>query len=256
MCLILFAWDYHDRFKLVVAANRDEFYKRPTTPADFWTEHPHILAGKDLEAGGTWMGITKDGRFAAVTNFRDPANIKLEAPSRGQLTTDFLLSNLTPEEYLRKIQPKAHFYNGFNLLLSDLHHLFYYSNIENSIKNVKPGIYGLSNHFLDTGWPKVVKGKSLLEDLISNNNIEVESILNILDHREIADDQDLPSTGVPIELERSLSSMHINTEKYGTRCATVALIDKTDQVIYSERSFEKPSDKVHEQSFQFPIKLD
>jgi uncharacterized protein with NRDE domain len=159
MCLILFAYQIHPRYRLVLGANRDEFYARPTAPLDFWQDHPQVLAGRDLEQHGTWMGVTRNGRWAAVTNYRDLRIMKTDAHSRGHLVADFLLSHVPPHAYMRQIATKADQYNGFNLIVGDSAELVYFSNRERKIRLLGPGLYGLSNHLLDTAWPKVARGK-------------------------------------------------------------------------------------------------
>ena len=150
MCLIVFANKVHPKYKFIFAANRDEFYDRPTEQADFWKDHSELLAGKDLQAGGTWMGITKGGRFAAVTNYRDLINIKEDAPSRGMLTLDFLNSDIHAEKYYEKLKPSLQDYNGFNLILGSINELFYFSTHTNELEKLEPGIYGLSNATINT----------------------------------------------------------------------------------------------------------
>ena len=158
MCLILFAYRSLPDYRLVLAANRDEFYDRPTRHVAFWDDAPEILAGRDLKAGGTWMGITKKGRFAAITNYRDSGMTIENAPSRGDLVKDFLIGKSRPHDYLESLQNKGQDYNGFNLIIGDGNELFYYSNRDGNIHNIEPGVHGLSNHLLNTPWPKVAQG--------------------------------------------------------------------------------------------------
>ena len=168
MCLIFFSLNQHPTYKLILAGNRDEFYGRKTAPANFWSQHPAIVGGCDLEAiqpdgtCGTWMGLSKTGKLGFITNFRDPKNINPKAPSRGQLVSDFLIGNQEAEPYMRDIQTRASQYNGFNLVVGDTNKLYYLSNYQNEIKKLTSGFYGLSNHLLDTPWPKVAKGKSAI----------------------------------------------------------------------------------------------
>jgi len=199
MCLILFAWNTNPKHHLVVAANRDEFFKRPSAPAGFWPEYPGLLAGKDLKAGGTWLGITAAGRFTAITNYRDLSNIKADAPSRGELTLDYLTSSSSPRQYLESIAKVADQYNGFNLLVGDLNELFYFSNIEGQIKKLEPGLYGLSNHLLDTDWPKVDRGKQLLNQVVKSDQVSPSDMLAILANDELSPDDMLPNTGIPLD---------------------------------------------------------
>lgn len=196
MCLILFGFNIHQDYKLILIGNRDEFYDRPTAAAAFWDKAPHLLAGKDLLAGGTWFGITKSGRLAGISNYRDPKSLKKDAPSRGRLISRFLLSDDSPP-YLEGVIKDESRYNGFNLIIGDREELFWYSNMGKGMRKLSPGIYGLSNHLLDTPWSKVVKGKSELTRLISETvTPEPEEFFNMLSDRSPAVDSDLPDTGV------------------------------------------------------------
>jgi uncharacterized protein with NRDE domain len=237
MCLILFAYRAHPRYPLVVAANRDEWFRRPTAPAGFWSDAPEVLAGRDLEAGGTWLGVTRGGRFAALTNFRDPATLRDDAPSRGALVSDFLTSSTDADAYLRSVRRDADRYNGFNLVLGDQTSLRYFSNREGDARALHPGIYGLSNHLLDAPWPKVRAGKARLGALL-DGEIDAEALLDLLDDSQVAPDAELPRTGVPLELERALSPRRIRAGDYGTRSSTVLLVAQDGEVSLLERSFD------------------
>jgi uncharacterized protein with NRDE domain len=240
MCLILFAFNIHQDYKLILIGNRDEFYDRPTEPASFWDEAPHVLAGKDRLAGGTWFGITKNGRLAGISNYRDPNSLKKDAPSRGRLISRFLLSDESPQSYLEGVIKDKSRYNGFNLILGDKEELFWYSNRGKGMRKLSPGIYGLSNHLLDTPWPKVVKGKYELTRLISETSIpEPEEFFNMLSDRTPAVDSDLPYTGVGTERERMLSPIFILSPDYGTRSSTLLFIDRNDFVTFIEKTFNK-----------------
>ena len=250
MCLIIFAFQTHPRYKLILAANRDEYYHRPTAPAGWWKEARFLLAGKDLEAGGTWMGITKKGKLAALTNYRGTPSHKKNAPSRGALVTQYLLSNISSREYLEELRAKRSEYSGFNLILGDMDQLCYYSNRQNKILHVPPGVHGLSNDSLDTPWPKVVKGKQILEQqVLSQPEISLASIFSLLEDTEMAPDHQLPDTGVGIEYERTLSPIFIKSPQYGTRSSTVLLVDKDNRVTFAERGFVPPS----ERKYQFKV---
>lgn len=242
MCLILFAYESHPKYKLVVAANRDEFYSRPTSPADFWQDNPEILAGRDLREGGTWMGITTNGRFAALTNYRDPSRNKKTAPSRGHLVQRFLDSTMTPSAYIDQIPDAGKEYNGFNLLIGEHDSLYYYSNREQILRPVSPGIHGLSNALLNDPWPKVIKGKQALEMALQHDEVKSEQLFAILVDQEPVEDQELPDTGVGLEMERGLAPAFVTMSGYGTKTSTVILIDHSDQVRFWERSFteERP----------------
>lgn len=236
MCLILFAHRAHPAYRLVVAANRDEWFQRPTAPAAYWADAPEILAGRDLEQGGTWLGVTKQGRFAAITNFRDPGNHRAEAPSRGGLVSAFLRTAIAPAAYLEQLRPGASAYNGFSLLVGDPTSLGYFSNREDRIRDLEPGIYGLSNHLLDVQWPKVQIGKERLAAWLDDDR-GPEALLTLLDDKRAAPDAALPRTGVSLEWERRLSSLRIVGEGYGTRSSTAVVIGSGGEIRFLERSF-------------------
>lgn len=234
MCLILVAWRSHPEYPLVVAANRDEFYRRPTLPAAFWPDHPQVLAGRDLEAGGTWMGITRQGRFAALTNFRDPARHKPEAPSRGWLVADFLTGTQSIDAYLDGLDAAA--CNGFNLLLGDGARLVAFSNISNARHELAPGLYGLSNALLDTPWPKVSSGKTALEAAVADLPGET-GLWQLLRDDTTHPDGVLPQTGVPLEWERLLSAAFVLSPDYGTRSSTVLTVSAGGVVSFDEQAW-------------------
>lgn len=253
MCLILFAWKVHKNFPLILIANRDEFYERPTAPAAFWDGAPGLLAGRDLQEGGTWLGITRRGKLAALTNYRDPASLKSNAPSRGHLVSDYLRGRQTPENYLARIKPKAGQYNGFNLLIGDVSKLFCFSN-RNGLHTVSAGIHGMSNHLLDTPWPKVERGKQALNELIGRKrNPSPEALLDLLADRSRPPDEQLPITGVGLEWERVLSPLFIESRGYGTRSSTVLTIDRAGRVTFVERVFNGGADPWMTSRFDFPI---
>ena len=254
MCLLLLALKSHPVYKLVIAANRDEFYDRPTAPPSFWNDRPDLLAGRELRAGGTWFGISKKGRIAAITNYRDPASIKSNAPSRGELVSDFLTGDEKPEEYLASLDLKAGAYNGFNLIVGVKDQICWYSNRGKGTRSLIPGIYGVSNHLLDTPWPKVSRGKASLENILSNNPItSPETLFHILLDRSIPDDDNLPDTGVGLEWERLLSPIFISSPHYGTRSSTILLIDRNDHVTFMERTHIPNQDQSKEVVFEFSI---
>lgn len=234
MCLILVAWRNHPEYPLVVAANRDEFYKRPTAPAAFWPDHSQLLAGRDLEAGGTWMGITRQGRFAALTNFRDPASHKPAAPTRGRLVAGFLTGDQTIDAYLDGLDAAA--YNGFNLLLGDGERLVAFSNVSNERHELKPGIYGLSNALLDTPWPKVGAGKTALEAALDALPNEHRLWALLRDDRTHPDDA-LPATGVPLAWERLLSAAFVLSPDYGTRSSSILTLSAGAAVTFDEQGW-------------------
>jgi uncharacterized protein with NRDE domain len=259
MCLIFLSLNQHPNYKLVVAANRDEFYARQTVPADWWSDHSQIVGGKDLEARkpdgtcGTWMAMNRNGRIAMVTNYRDLKNLKSVAPSRGHLVTDFLLSDQHPEKYLKSVEPNANLYNGFNLIVGNPKELFYLSNYKEGIAKIENGFHGLSNHLLDTPWPKVKKGKEIMKPLFEEERIESGKILNALYNERQAPDDQLPDTGVGLDRERMLSSMFIKSPNYGSRCSTVVTVDRNNKVEYSERVYDLNTFDFTEKSFVFDI---
>ena len=238
MCLILFANRVHPIYTLVLAANRDENYARPAVPAAFWQDEPRIYGGRDLEQGGTWLGIHRSGAFAAVTNFRAGYAMKSPARSRGELVADFLRERLSPGDYIAKVRRKAGEYNGFNLIAGDASEVHWFSNRSDVPELVEPGVHGLSNHLLNTPWPKVERGKQRLAELLDSRDQElVDGLFEILSERTIAPDDTLPATGVGLAHERALSPAFIVSPTYGTRASTVVLVDKQGAVTFVERTF-------------------
>lgn len=257
MCLIFISVNQNPNYKLIVAANRDEFYARKTAAAEFWEDHPQLVGGRDLEAVkadgtcGTWMAMNKNGRIAMVTNYRDLKNIKSNAPSRGHLVTDFLLSNEPPEKYLKSIEPNASSFNGFNLIVGNADGLFYLSNYKTEIIKIESGFHGLSNHLLDTPWPKVQYGKEKMKPLFAECKIDKSKVFEALrDERQAPDDQ-LPNTGVGLERERMLSSMFIKSPNYGSRCSTLVTVDRQNKIEFSERVYDLKTVEFTEQIFVF-----
>lgn len=253
MCLIFLAVQKHPRYKLIVAANRDEFYQRKTAAADYWQDHPEILGGRDLEAKGTWMAMNKNGRLAMVTNYRDLRNLKTVAPSRGALVTDFLLEQSSPEKYLNEVAVKGYQYNGFNLIVGSAEGLWYNSNYKEGVEKISPGLHGLSNHLLDTPWPKVERGLEKMDKLMLEEEIHSDQLYTILLDEAVASDDKLPDTGIGLERERALSSMFIKSPGYGTRCSTVILIDQHNAVQFSERVYDLKTFSYTQKNFDFVI---
>lgn len=252
MCLILLAWRSHPDYPLVVAANRDEFYARPTLPAAFWDDSPQVLAGRDLEAGGTWLGITRTGRFAALTNYRDPAQNKTDAPSRGRLVSAFLQGEMTPEAYLGQLEEDGASYNGFNVLVGDGRDLLYFSNCGELPRTLAPGIYGLSNHLLDTPWPKVASAKSALAKALAALPDDA-GLRALLRDQRVAPDEELPRTGVSLEWERLLSAAFIRSPAYGTRSSTTVIVDRAGKVCFDEQAFGPDAQPAGCAHFEFTI---
>jgi len=242
MCLILFAWRSHRSHRLVVAANRDEWFRRPAQTARFWTDAPAVLAGRDAVHGGTWLGVTRSGRFAALTNYREPQRYDPAAPSRGALVSDFLRGTMSAAAYTEQLHRSTQHYNGYSLVACDGATMYCVSNRGRAPVALDAGVYGLSNHLLDTPWPKVVRGKSRLAALAEQDDV-ADALFALLYDRKPAADEALPDTGLGVERERALSSSHILlgpredwTAVYGTRCATVVTLGAR-RLAYEERTF-------------------
>ena len=256
MCLIVIGYNYHPDYKLIFAANRDEFYQRPSSPADFWKDEPSLLAGKDLKEGGTWCGITKNGRFAAVTNYRNTKSIKKDALSRGKIVTDFLLGTSSPEFYFKGLKDSADLYNGYGLIFGDASGLFFFSNRAKELIKIEAGIHGLSNHLLDTPWFKVTMGKDLFKKAIEKKDNFVDNLFLMLSDKTLSpEENELPDTGLTKEVERSISSIFVETPDYGTRSSTVILIDKNDKVTLVEKSLDTQTKKWTVNAFNFEMLL-
>jgi len=279
MCLILFAWQTHPRYPLVVAANRDEFHDRPTTAAGFWEDTPAILAGRDLQAGGTWLGINRNGRFAAISNYREPLfkASKLEY-SRGHLVRDFLLDNSAPGSHAEKLQTQGARYRGFNLLLGNPEAISYVSNRTEKPINVTPGSHGLSNHLLDTDWPKVhngrtrldavlkeehidpdwpkvYNGRTRLDTVLKNEHIDPEALLELLADKSTASRTRLSTEELQSEPEKVTRMIFINSPVYGTRSSTVLLLDRDGEITFVERQFDANGKPAGTQSHKLRINL-
>jgi len=236
MCLLVFAWHSHPEFPLVFAGNRDELHARPSQSAGFWEDSPKVLAGRDLQAGGTWLGITTQGRFAVVTNYRDGLHPVSGRRSRGQLTSDFLQSDVSPQAYAQRVETQRDDYAGFSLLVGDRSALWYVTNRGNGAQPVTPGIHGLSNHLLDTPWPKVTRTAERLKLLLDAGHLGNHTLLKLLKDRSPAPATDLPDTGIGPELEHKISAPFVVNDRYGTRCSTLILMG-THGARFTERCF-------------------
>jgi uncharacterized protein with NRDE domain len=252
MCLVLVVWRAHAQYRCLVAANRDEFHARPAARAGWWPDSQQILAGRDLEAGGTWLGLTRTGRFAALTNYRDPEQRRSQAPSRGALVTHLLESGVSVAEGLAYLRGVGASYNGFNLIFSDGERLGIYESTRGVGRELGPGIYGLSNHLLDTPWPKVQKAKSRLEAALSDIT-DTAPLLALLRDDRPAPDAQLPRTGVSLEWERLLSSAFVRAADYGTRCSTIIRIDRSGRAYFDEWTWDPLGSDIGRTSLQFEL---
>jgi uncharacterized protein with NRDE domain len=239
MCLILLAWHAHPVYPLVFAGNRDERYERPTAAADFWKDEPEIFGGRDLELGGTWLGIHRSGRFAAITNYRDGPAKKPAPRSRGELTANFLRGKDGPAAYTNRVATAdGCLYGGYTLLAGDRERLYGLSNRRGGVEELPRGVHGLSNHLLNTPWPKIVRGKRRVEALLGAGEAELQAgLFEALADRNPATEAELPDTGVGAARERELSPAFIAAEHYGTRASTVLLVGKDGSVVFVERRF-------------------
>jgi uncharacterized protein with NRDE domain len=239
MCVIFFAYDVHPEYPLVLLANRDEFYDRPTARAAYWDDHPDIFAGRDLVARGTWLGITRQGRFGAVTNYREP-DVPKGRRSRGELVADFLKRNDSVEGYLEEIRERSGDYSGFNLLLGEFGgadtKLFYFSNRGDGVRRLASGVFGLSNHLLGTPWPKLRRGTNRFRELLASPLVK-DDLFDLLAEEVLAADEELPDTGVGYEKEKLLSAIFIRTPDYGTRSSSVVTFSHNSDPTLEERVF-------------------
>lgn len=239
MCTLFFAHKSHPKYRFILIGNRDEFLSRPTQTAHLWEDKPYIFAGRDLQAGGTWLALSRDGRFSTLTNYRDPQNIRKDAPSRGDLVVNFLETKLSPLEYLEGLQGDAHLFNGYNLISYAKGELGYFSNVENKVKSLPEGIYALSNHILDTPWPKVEYNKGLFSEMLdTHTEIPLDEAFSILKNTDTFPEERLPKTGVPPEWEKMLSALFIISANYGTRVSTVVLEDYEGNWYIQERAYQ------------------
>lgn len=255
MCLILFALNKNPDYKIIIAANRDEFFNRPTISAGYWKENNAVLGGRDIKSGGTWIGINKTGRFIAITNYRDPKNENSNAKSRGDLSKRFLFQSESVSDFIKDISKSRSIYNGFNLLLSDdaFNSLYHYSNISNRKTKIKNGIHGLSNHLIDTPWPKIATGKTELSKIAASKSIKLDDLVEMLKSDKKASDELLPNTGISYDLEKKLSSVFISMNGYGTRCSTIILVDKENNISFLEVSYNEKKQVIDYKKYNFEL---
>ena len=241
MCLILIAYRHHPRYRLVLAANRDEFYERPTQALENWPDHPEIAAGRDLKKMGTWLGVARNGRLAAITNYREAGVQRKDAPSRGHLVADFLTGRIPATAYLQQLRDSGQLYNGFNLIIDDTRGLYYFSNRGGSGYPLQPGIHGLSNHLIDTDWPKVRNGKSRMAAILAEdaNDIRRDQLMRLLQSQNSVPDDQLPETGVGRQWERVLAPIFITSPTYGTRASSILTMDYQGDVHFTEVTWDQ-----------------
>lgn len=238
MCLIAFSYKVHPSYPLIVVANRDEFYDRPTAAAHFWEDEPEILAGRDLRQQGSWMGLSKNGRFAAITNYRDPRLPETGQLSRGEIVRLFLTATESTDAFIQSLRSKRDLYGGFNVLLYDGEDMHHYNNIYDEHSMIESGIHGVSNATFNTPWPKVTAAKTVLENTVEEDAVEMNTLISLLANAEIAQDEVLPNTGVGIHLERSLSAQFVKLPNYGTRCSTAIVFKNNREIDFLERTYE------------------
>lgn len=240
MCLLFFSYQKTPEYKLVLAGNRDEFLCRPTAPLDFLDKEKTILAGRDLQGGGTWLGITAQLKFAAITNYREPAKKNAETPSRGEILLNYLTGGRDACHYVHSLAENGDRYNGFNLIIGDSENLYYYTNKSEGPKLLIPGFYGLSNHLLDVPWPKVVRGKNLLyQNMVDTDRLDPMQLFSILEDTKKPTDDQLPDTGIGLEWERLLSTIFIDGNTYGTRSSAVITVSDSGDVQFIEKSIKR-----------------
>jgi len=255
MCLLVIAWQAHPRYRLVVAANRDEFHERPAAPLAKWPAPGDILAGRDLRANGTWLGLDRHRRFGVITNFRELQRPRPDAPSRGALIPEYLRGSDNAEAFLNRLAREAQRYSGFNLLLTDGDSLWYASNrAERFARLLVPGVYGLSNEFLDTPWPKLRRVRKRFDAWLSEpSNASAAGLFALLDDRATAtEDEGLPQTGITPEWERVLSAPFVLHPDYGTRCSTVLLLEPSGAGYLAERRFDAKGVQTGETQIELP----
>lgn len=250
MCLLVFAWKTDPDHPLIFAGNRDERHDRAAAPAHVWPGTDAVLAGRDLEAGGTWLGVTLAGRFAVVTNYREGLNPPKAPRSRGALTADFLQGDMTPAAYLDRLRAHAQDYGGFSLLVGDGESLHHYSNRGDAGGPVAPGIHGLSNHLLDTPWPKVRLAKARLAALLEQKTHTSDSLFRLLADRTPAAEAALPDTGIGLEQEHRVSSVFVLNPVYGTRCSSALRLGSRGGLHFAERRFTSAGESVETRHFQ------
>jgi uncharacterized protein with NRDE domain len=252
MCLLVLSIDKHERYRLVFAGNRDEFHARPAEPAHWWLDPPGILGGRDLEAGGTWLGVTRTGRLAAVTNYRETGAVRArDMVSRGELVSGFLSGTDAADAYAARVHRHGHRYRGFCLIVGELSELWFVSNRDTSPRRLDAGIFGLSNQLLDVPWPKVVQAKARLAGLLARD-VTVSGLIELLGDRTLLHDE-APRVGPEAGIEQAASAIFVSSPRYGTRCSTAITITHGGQVEFAERSFDSLGEPIGDRRFEFRI---
>ena len=249
MCLLVLAWKTDRNFPLILAGNRDERHLRASAAAGFWPDAPEVLAGRDLEAGGTWLGVTTSGRYTVVTNYREGLDPPKAPRSRGALTAGFLTGDMPASEYMKSVRRRAKEYGAFSLVCGDRDSLWYFSNRGGEPASVPPGVHALSNHLLDTPWPKVETAKARLKLLLETDNVGGEALFRLLSDRTLATGA-LPDTGIGAELERRVSSAFVLNPVYGTRCSNSLLLQRAGGLRFAERRFDPSGKPIETRLFQ------
>ncbi len=251
MCLIVFAWQKHPGYRLVLAANRDEYHARPARDAHWWPDRQDVLAGRDLQAGGTWLGVSRNGRFATVTNYREMQRSTPRLRSRGEIVSKFIGSDTGPSDFVASIDGEK--YAGYSLLASDRRQMIYASNRSQEPSVLEPGVYGLSNAHLDEAWPKVLRSRDALNQLIDSDTVDETSLMRLLADRTPAPVGEIDNSQLPFPLARALSAPFIVSGEYGTRCSTTLLWSYDDDVEFCERNFDASGKLAGTRRFRFHI---
>ena len=254
MCLLLISYKQFDNFPLIIAANRDEYFDRPSQAAHFWKDNPLILAGRDLKHGGSWLGVSRKGRFAAVTNFREPPKKNAGARSRGILVSEYLMTDIKAEDYLKDLLDRLEQFDGFNLLVGDRNALYFLGSLEKQIRILDTGVYGISNGIFNCTWPKVIQGKDQLVKIMNISGQPDETLLfELLADDTIPSDDELPDTGIGLEWEQKLGSIFVKADPFGTRCSTLLSINLDGQVRFSERNFDNVGNDLGTERYTFNL---
>lgn len=254
MCILFLAVNQHPRYPLIIAANRDEFYARPTASSHYWPSMPNMLAGQDLEAGGTWMGVSAEGRFAALTNIRAPSPPRIESRTRGELVTQFIENGIDASQYATQLSANHNRYRGYNLLFGHWNSLQVYNNHLDRVEQVEDGYHGLSNAHFNAPWPKIEFGKAQMQHICEQSDeVDLEALFELMRNETKAPDADLPKTGIPFEKEKQLSSVFINIPDYGTRGTTIMSVDHAGNVNWCERVYNAAGEQESQKCFEFKI---